>query len=87
MAFKAQQHYGKIYSENLNIEDDNAINKFLQECNMKKLSNEQCQLLNKTIIDTEFDTIIGKTITTKSIGHDNVSNELLRYTGFSKYLL
>ena len=53
---------------------------------MKKLSNEQCQLLNKTIIDTEFDTVIGKTTTTKSIGPDNVSNELLRYTGFSKIL-
>ena len=30
MATKAQQHYGKLYSENLNIEDNNAINKFLQ---------------------------------------------------------
>ncbi len=53
---------------------------------MKKLSDEQSLLLSKPIIESEFDTVISKTSTTKSIGPDNIPNELLRYSGFSTLL-
>ena len=87
MAEKAVQYYSTLYSEDLKIDDNDEINNFLKNCNMKQLSEEKKLLLNKPFTEVEFEAVINKSTTSKSIGPDCISNELLNFAGFSKLLV
>ena len=86
MAEYASTFYSKKYSVDSGLKDEEEIRDFLNTSKMKPLIDSVRDKVNTKFSTEEFTELTSKLPVTKSIGPDEISNELLKYNGFDKIL-
>ena len=86
MADYACSFYSKKYSVDSGLKDEDEIRDFLNASKMKPLFDSVRDKLNTKFSTEEFTELTRKLPVSKSIGPDEISNELLKYKGFDKIL-
>ncbi len=86
MSEYARSYYSEKYCIDNRIKDESEICDFLTTSKMKPLTDSVRDKLNVQFTTEEFSELTRKLPVTKSIGPDEISNELLKYKGFDKIL-
>ena len=81
MAEYTSSFYSEKYSVDTGMKDENEIRDFLNASKIKPLINLVRDKLNVKFSTEEFTELTRKLPVTKSIGPDEISNELLKYKG------